>query len=398
MSEACLAQRPDSNTAASPYYLWEAPGKPVAVRISHNVVDRLDRAAVETFRSISSKGSEIGGMLLGCVLPGTPAVVSVDDYEPISCDYSRGPFFHLSDADTGRLQSALARGRDGVRVVGFFRSHTRNGLALDGEDLALMEAHFRNPQAVALLVRPFATKPSIGGIFIREDGQAPGSAELPGVPVPIRASAGVPGSSAKLRAQGRDAGSTAAGAREADARPGGAHDLAPEGGSAGSARASTAHPGSSIARAAGKAGASGEARAAAGGSRGRGAARAGRSLRPRRAGRGRPGSRVERRCPLRAAAYADALDLGSRRGGPGSLLGHALRLPRSAAPWKRPAGDPLTLRVEHSAGDLLLTWNRDSDAIRNARNGVLTISDGDRNENHPWNAMSSRPAALCIPR
>jgi TonB family protein len=44
---------------------------------------------------------------------------------------------------------------------------------------------------------------------------------------------------------------------------------------------------------------------------------------------------------------------------------------------------PLTLRVEHSAGDLLLTWNRDSDAIRNARNGVLTISDGDRNENHP---------------
>ena len=44
---------------------------------------------------------------------------------------------------------------------------------------------------------------------------------------------------------------------------------------------------------------------------------------------------------------------------------------------------PLTLRVEHSAGDLLLTWNRESDAVRNARNAVLTISDGDRNENHP---------------
>ena len=44
---------------------------------------------------------------------------------------------------------------------------------------------------------------------------------------------------------------------------------------------------------------------------------------------------------------------------------------------------PLTLRVEHSAGDLLLTWNRESDAIRNARNGVLTIADGDRSENHP---------------
>jgi hypothetical protein len=44
---------------------------------------------------------------------------------------------------------------------------------------------------------------------------------------------------------------------------------------------------------------------------------------------------------------------------------------------------PLALHVEHSAGDLLLTWTRESDAIRDARDGVLTISDGDRNESHP---------------
>jgi len=44
---------------------------------------------------------------------------------------------------------------------------------------------------------------------------------------------------------------------------------------------------------------------------------------------------------------------------------------------------PLALRVEHSAGDLLLTWNRDSDAIRNARKGMLTITDGERSENTP---------------
>ena len=176
MSEAsCLAQR------SIPIPLLrlsrEAPGKPVSVRISHNVVDRLDRAAVETFRSISSRGSEIGGLLLGCVLPGTPAVVSIDDYEPVSCDYSRGPLFHLSDADTGRLQAALARGnKDGGRVVGFFRSHTRKGLALDAEDLTLMESQFHDPQAVALLVRPSATKPSMAGIFIHEDLHAPGEA------------------------------------------------------------------------------------------------------------------------------------------------------------------------------------------------------------------------------
>jgi protein TonB len=42
---------------------------------------------------------------------------------------------------------------------------------------------------------------------------------------------------------------------------------------------------------------------------------------------------------------------------------------------------PLQLRVERTAGELLLTWNRDSDAIRNATKAVLVISDGDQHEN-----------------
>jgi protein TonB len=37
--------------------------------------------------------------------------------------------------------------------------------------------------------------------------------------------------------------------------------------------------------------------------------------------------------------------------------------------------------VERAAGELLLTWNRDSDAIRNASKGVLQITDGDQHEN-----------------
>ena len=92
MSEAsCLAQRSDPDPAASPYYLWEAPNKPVSVRISLQVVDSLDHAAVETFRSISSRGSEIGGLLLGSVLPGTPGVV-----ETASEDFVTGTAMEMS--------------------------------------------------------------------------------------------------------------------------------------------------------------------------------------------------------------------------------------------------------------------------------------------------------------
>ena len=50
------------------------------------------------------------------------------------------------------------------------------------------------------------------------------------------------------------------------------------------------------------------------------------------------------------------------------------------APVKQDSSQ-LQLRVERAAGELLLTWNRDSDAIRNASKGVLSITDGDQHEN-----------------
>ena len=360
MSEAsCLAQRSDSSPAASPYYLWEAPGKPVSVRISHQVVDRLDRAAVETFRSISSRGSEIGGLLLGAVLPGTPAVVSIDDYEPIPCDYSRGPLFHLSDADEGNLQTALSRcQKEGIRVVGFFRSQTRKGLALDTEDLALMEAHFSDPQAVALLVRPFATKPSMGAIFIRENGQAPGEAsclEFPFQSALLPASLMVsrsPSPAAKP-ARGQVVPMTSR-LRVALPVPPAPQPLLPE--------APPPAPAAMVE----------EARPAPP----EVPARVEPAEQPAHVEAGSNGAApsAPRRAPWLWGAVAVALVACS-----GMLFLYPGLLRHRGG---RPA-IPLTLRVEHSAGDLLLTWNRDSDAIRNARKGVLTITDGDRTENTP---------------
>src|SRR5450759_56018 len=171
------AERFDAQTASSPSYLWEVPQKPVSVRIPFSLIDRLEREAVENFRSLTSRGSEIGGLLVGDVSPGSPLVVSIADYELIACDYSRGPLYRLSDADMGRFEQAiqqwLAAGRG---VAGFFRSHTRKGISLDADDLAFFQARFRDPHHVALLVRPFATKASTAGIFIWENGKVNGEA------------------------------------------------------------------------------------------------------------------------------------------------------------------------------------------------------------------------------
>jgi len=47
----------------------------------------------------------------------------------------------------------------------------------------------------------------------------------------------------------------------------------------------------------------------------------------------------------------------------------------------RQDSSPLALRVEHSGAELMLTWNRESDAVKNATRAVLSISDGAQHEN-----------------
>ncbi|MEO8593806.1 MAG: TonB family protein [Candidatus Solibacter sp.] len=166
------AERYQAKSDSSPLYVWEVPQKPVSVRIPFSLIDRLEKEAVESFRSLTSKGSEIGGLLIGDVTPGSPLVVSIADYDLIACDYTRGPLYRLSDADMGRFEQAVQqRLASGKGIAGFFRSHTRKGISLDADDLAVLQARFRDPHHIALLVRPFATKASAAGIFIWENGK-----------------------------------------------------------------------------------------------------------------------------------------------------------------------------------------------------------------------------------
>ena len=133
-----------------PFYLWAVPQKPVCVRIPFPVIDRLENEAVENFRSLTSRGSEIGGLLFGSISAGQPSEVTIEDYELISCDYSRGPLYRLADADMGRFDRSIQQhGSAGsLAVVGFFRSHTRKNLSLDADDIAFFEQRFRDPHQI----------------------------------------------------------------------------------------------------------------------------------------------------------------------------------------------------------------------------------------------------------
>src|SRR5262249_54095499 len=113
------------------------------------------------------------GLLIGAVTAGSPLLVSIDEYQLIECEYGRGPLYRLSPADLLKFQRAIEQ-RTGAGIAGFFRTHTRKGISLDPDDVAGLDAHFREPHQIALLVRPFATKASAAGIFIREGGKISG--------------------------------------------------------------------------------------------------------------------------------------------------------------------------------------------------------------------------------
>jgi len=162
----------DQNWAAS-FYRWEVAGKPITILLSLDLVDRLERESLESFRAANRRGSEIGGVLGGRVIAGSQPTVIVERFEPVECDYSCGALYALSGADKARVKQAIERiaGAGGVSVAGFFRSHARRGLVLDEEDQAVAKEFFSDPNHVFLLVRPQAVKPCVGGFLFWEKGQ-----------------------------------------------------------------------------------------------------------------------------------------------------------------------------------------------------------------------------------
>jgi hypothetical protein len=123
------------------------------------------------FWSVPKRGAEVGGVLFGRVVADEgETVVQVEDYEPVECEYRRGPSFVLSENDRRRLERTLRKGTAERQVVGWYRSHTRLGLYLDQDDSSLIQSYFPGPSQVFLLVRPHASKTSVGGFFFWEEG------------------------------------------------------------------------------------------------------------------------------------------------------------------------------------------------------------------------------------
>jgi hypothetical protein len=158
-----------ANSGSGPrFYKWSAPGGAFSIQISFDVIDRMSADIMKAFWSLPKRGVEIGGILLGTVSEGES--VAIEEYEPVGCEHRRGPSYVLSEPDRRKLEKALRKARGGRQVIGFFRSHTRLGLYLDQDDMSVIESYFSNPNHVLLLVRPDASGAGTAGFFFWEEG------------------------------------------------------------------------------------------------------------------------------------------------------------------------------------------------------------------------------------
>jgi hypothetical protein len=171
-------------SATSNWIALELPGASLSIRLNPGLVDRLEREVIDSFKSLTERGSEVGGILLG-QCETDPRAVFVEDFELVPCGYTRGPLYLLSDAEKRRMEVAVwAPKYRAARTapVGFFRSNARTGLALENEDISLVDTYFAVPEGVALLIKPFSMKPCLASFFVWKSGpgdRTPDSVQFP---------------------------------------------------------------------------------------------------------------------------------------------------------------------------------------------------------------------------
>ena len=167
---------PEPGTSTAPFYVWKPAGKSISVQIQFDVIDRILLEVMRGFGAVPKRGAEVGGILLGTMeVHDEHTLIKVEDFEIIDCDHASGPSFILSEEDRAGFAESMERWRQGpdrrIYAVGYYRGHTREGICLAAEDLAMLEEYFPDPSSIALIVKPYATKVSMAGIFFREDGQ-----------------------------------------------------------------------------------------------------------------------------------------------------------------------------------------------------------------------------------
>jgi Gram-negative bacterial TonB protein C-terminal len=165
------------------YLNWEPEGSPVAIHMHRDTIAAISRDVTDAWKTLARPVPETGGLLLGRVEAGERPTVWIERYQRVNCRHKAGPRFVLDEEDTDGLEKAAADVLAGgeTAVVGFYRSHLRDGLQLEESDLDLVRRYFSDAADLILLIKPENPSKMAGQFFTHGAGTG-GSAVGPDFP------------------------------------------------------------------------------------------------------------------------------------------------------------------------------------------------------------------------
>ena len=165
------------------YFEWEPKGSPVSIRMHRDTIDAISRDVTDAWKTLARPVLETGGLLLGRVEAGERPKVWIERYQRVECRHKSGPRFVLDEEDTAGLEKAAADvlSSGETAVVGFYRSHLRDGLQLEESDFDLIRRYFSDAADLILLIKPENPSTMSGQFFVHGAGTG-GSAVGPAFP------------------------------------------------------------------------------------------------------------------------------------------------------------------------------------------------------------------------
>jgi len=182
--------------AEEPALIWTASDAATTIRFSAAVIEQIRSEVVRALHGMGRGGIEAGGLLLGKCEDDN---YLIDAWRPIRCDHSRGSSFLLSDRDVATLSCQIEAVQvdpllEGRRVVGWFVSHTRGGLAPRIEESQVHMRHFDATGSLLLTIQPSRSADAEAIIHIYEHDEPPSLVPLD-PPLPILPAPGANGPS-----------------------------------------------------------------------------------------------------------------------------------------------------------------------------------------------------------
>ncbi len=154
------------------YLEWEPEGSRVSILMHRDTIDAISRDVADAWKTLARPVLETGGLLLGRVEAGERPKVWIERYQRVECRHKAGPRFILDEEDTAGLEKAAADVLSGgeTAVVGFYRSHLRDGLQLEPSDYDLVRRYFSDAADLILLIKPENPSAMSGQFFVHGAG------------------------------------------------------------------------------------------------------------------------------------------------------------------------------------------------------------------------------------